>query len=352
MKRAASLLLLLLAGLTGACRGAPPETVSPLPDDEAWSLAEARDDIIATSCPAGIGHGFSQSFLLEAAPVEPGATDEVASALPGLSYLGGWALSADMASFGGLSGLDVMASGDLLAVSDGGALVEIGFDQDALRPTGQTTLSFFADSNGDIISGKAEADAEGLHYDGGVALVSFERDHRVLAFAYGVCGSSARAVTVSEFGAFTGLDHSVAGNAGPEGLVLLEDRLVAGLETVVGGLGPLAVVGRDGVPRFDAQAWADGGGMPLVGLDAMGGTLFALHRAWNPLTGNRIVMTRRAPDGEMTVLGTLQRPLTVDNFEGIAAAPGPDGSTRLFIIADDNFSERQRTLLFVFEVAA
>ena len=59
---------------------------------------------------------------------------------------------------------------------------------------------------------------------------------------------------------------------------------------------------------------------------------------------------RLGEDGKTVPLGRLHRPLTVDNFEGIAVHRQPDGTTRLFIIADNNFSDDQRTLLFVFGV--
>ena len=43
--------------------------------------------------------------------------------------------------------------------------------------------------------------------------------------------------------------------------------------------------------------------------------------------------------------------VTIDNFEGIAAGEMPDGRVRLYVIADDNFSAKQRTLLMVYDVA-
>jgi hypothetical protein len=39
-----------------------------------------------------------------------------------------------------------------------------------------------------------------------------------------------------------------------------------------------------------------------------------------------------------------------DNFEGIALAPRGDGGLRLWLVADDNFSRRQRTLLYAFDL--
>ena len=48
----------------------------------------------------------------------------------------------------------------------------------------------------------------------------------------------------------------------------------------------------------------------------------------------------------------LRLPATVDNFEGIATTLNPDGSLRVYIVSDDNFSPSQRTLLLAFDIAA
>ena len=56
------------------------------------------------------------------------------------------------------------------------------------------------------------------------------------------------------------------------------------------------------------------------------------------------------PDGTLgPVLVELSLPSTVDNFEGIAAAPHGDG-VRLYILSDDNSNAAQRTLLLAFDV--
>jgi hypothetical protein len=41
-------------------------------------------------------------------------------------------------------------------------------------------------------------------------------------------------------------------------------------------------------------------------------------------------------------------PLTVDNFEGVAARRGPGGETLIYLLSDDNFHPLQRTLLVMF----
>ena len=334
------------------CRGSAPEQYTPLPDDKVWDLEQNTESLLAESCPQGPGQGFAMSFLLNAESVTLGEPTEVEDALDGVEFKGGWALSAPPASFGGLSGLKLLPSGDLLAISDGGAFVEIGFDQQALAPTGKATLSFMRNADGDIVTGKAEADSEGLELMGDIALVSFERDHRVLAFGYGHCGSNSLGIEVSRITSSPdSLDRTIPDNAGAEGLVLANDRLVVGLETVIDGLAPLAVIDAQGAPQFEARNWIDGEGVPLVGLDALGDTVFSLHRAYNPISGNTIHIRATSVDGTSRRLAKLARPLAVDNFEGIAVGSGPDGKTRLFIVSDDNFSEKQRTLLFVFELS-
>ena len=47
------------------------------------------------------------------------------------------------------------------------------------------------------------------------------------------------------------------------------------------------------------------------------------------------------------VLLRLDTPLTVDNFEGIAAMETSDGTT-IFLVSDDNFFPLQSTLLYQF----
>ncbi|MEL7487472.1 MAG: hypothetical protein AAGJ87_09695, partial [Pseudomonadota bacterium] len=73
--------------------------------------------------------------------------------------------------------------------------------------------------------------------------------------------------------------------------------------------------------------------------------------------GNRIRITR-APvsvfyEGavvEPDPIGALGPEDGVDNFEALAAYETSDGATRLLILSDDNFSQRQKTLLLEFEL--
>ena len=55
-----------------------------------------------------------------------------------------------------------------------------------------------------------------------------------------------------------------------------------------------------------------------------------------------------APHGRID-LARLERPLTVDNIEAIAAVPLKGGGWRLYLLSDDNFRASQRTLLLAFD---
>ena len=105
---------------------------------------------------------------------------------------------------------------------------------------------------------------------------------------------------------------------------------------------------------------------------------FTLHRGFDSLTGNAIVISetvfkrsfdqanlparivstfderkryhfRAVSTRRLAELGAALN--NVDNFEGITVRPREDGGVRIFIISDDNFSERQRTLLMAFDLA-
>jgi hypothetical protein len=51
---------------------------------------------------------------------------------------------------------------------------------------------------------------------------------------------------------------------------------------------------------------------------------------------------------EAEELALLRRPLSVDNFEGVACRLGPRGESLIYLVSDDNFSATQRTLLLQF----
>ena len=70
-------------------------------------------------------------------------------------------------------------------------------------------------------------------------------------------------------------------------------------------------------------------------------------------------IVRRAPDGRLTTLASFVKPITTDNYEGLALRED-NGRTFLYMISDDNFkvydkpddpANWQHTYLMKFEVA-
>lgn len=322
-----------------------------------WSFTEAEADLRAASCLAGERALPGEQIDIEATPVSLGKPEAVNEALTDLVFVGGWALESDHAGFGGLSGLAITDTGDLLAVSDDAAFVWLTLQPgEDFTPEPTATFAYMRDADGNHLRGKTRGDAEGLALKDGLAFVSFERDHRVEAFDLGTCAASARAVPVYTLDDQPlGLDKEMGSNKGPEALTLSGDHLIIGLEEPTPGGAP---AGQLGVPL--AARIAQDGGQLLTGFDQVGDTLFSLHRAYFPGLGNTISIKAHrttSRDGEPLLeqsktLATLGPHLAVDNFEGIAAQEQPDGALRLFLISDDNFSARQRTLLYAFDIPA
>ena len=79
-----------------------------------------------------------------------------------------------------------------------------------------------------------------------------------------------------------------------------------------------------------------------------GRTYAWLFRAWDPVRASRITLKIMGPSGEVARMD-ISRPLTVDNIEGVSAVPNKDGSTRFYLLSDDNFSNSQKTILLAFD---
>ena len=345
---------LILSGLLGlslaAC--AAPD-VQPTPADPVsetpWTFEAAASDLRAASCPEGTAFERAQSMPISVEAIDRGTKEQQDAAISGATFAGAWHLTSDEPNFGGLSGLDTMRSGSLLAVTDGGAFVWIGIDPETATPDGIGSIAYMRGADGDLLSGKREADSEGLVFEDGLALVSFERDHRIEAFDLEGCGASALAARVADLPAIIG-GKKVPDNKGPEALSLLPDGAMragfefrksegspSGLIMDDGGLGMLEYAGQSGVYL-------------LTGVDQQSDMGVQLFRAYDPVRGNRSLIYVYDADGQRAKI-ELKAPLPVDNFEGVAFGKNGDGATRIWLISDDNFNpDKQRTLLFAFDL--
>jgi len=301
---------------------------------------------------------------VDTAPVHMNPEDPSQSTVGRLTYLGGVELHSQDSRFGGFSALELeradpdALSGGLISDSGMAGEIVIGLDERGGPQSVMLRGYPFLDDAGAPLS-KTRGDSEGLASHGGVIAVSFERDHRI---EYYHPDTQSRAAGPRP----QGLDP-LDGNHGIEALAFLPDgRLLAGEESIhaLGGWHPVwrfeGPDDRSG-PAFEIAA--AGGGFGLVGMDVTpAGNLVLLERFYLPGVGNRAAVSwldgETAAEAEGRVqpvrLAIIEPPLTVDNFEGIAATGQPDGSTALWLISDDNFSNSQRTLLmgFTFDEAA
>ncbi|WP_281199026.1 esterase-like activity of phytase family protein [Hyphomonas adhaerens] len=340
--------------LLATCTGTPDVPDAPavaMPDaDSAWTLDTVVDGLSQSSCPAGTDYKAPVPITISAKPVDLGPADEVASRLPaGVSFVAGWELTADNKSFGGLSDLALDDDGDLLAVADDGAFVWIGLEDGV--PDGTGKLAYMRGADGNLLQGKSLGDAEGLAVRNGLAIVSFERTHRISAFNLDDCGAAAGEASISP------LPDTYAGrlideNRGAEALTVTpEGHILFGYETVEKGHSPIGAVANLQEAGWTDEVAPNPAGYAFVGFDTarIGGAdeTFWLFRSYDPIRGNRNVLSWQ--HGEKKVV--LTRPLAVDNYEGITVENLEKDVARVWIISDDNFNPQQRTLLLAFDIA-
>lgn len=340
--------------LLATCTGTPDIQEAPkvaMPDSEAaWTLDTAAADLSEASCPAGTGYTSPIPLEISATPIELGPADEVASRLPeGASFAGGWELTADHENFGGLSGLAMDGNGNLFAVVDDGAFVWIDLKDSAPDGTGQ--LAYMLGADGNLLQGKSLGDAEGLAVRNGLAIVSFERTHRISAFDLDACGAAAREALISPLpNTFAG--RLVDTNRGAEALAVTpQGNILFGYETVEDGHSPIGAVAALQNAGWTEEVAPNPAGYAFVGFDTarVGETeeTFWLFRSYDPIRGNRNVLSWQ--DGEKEIV--LTRPLAVDNYEGVTVQDLGNGMARVWIVSDDNFNPSQRTLLLAFDIA-
>ncbi|MCI4644561.1 MAG: esterase-like activity of phytase family protein [Hyphomonadaceae bacterium] len=339
--------LTALAILTGCA--SPP---APLPDaSAAFTLSQASAALHTASCPEGIAYQRASSLEITATQIELGGALPLGPTQPDVSFAGGWHLTSPDSNFGGLSGLDIFASGNLLTVTDEGAFVWINMEDGA---PASAHIAYMRGADGQFLSGKSMKDSEGLVLtEDGLALVSYERNHRVDAFDLEGCGAAARSVSLADLNSPPeGMSKGLEENGGAEGLALMGETLLLGIETPDAG-GPLAKLSSDSKATLIARLPLEGG-LKITGLDVLDETLYGVARDYNPLFGNTIDVFSIDMSGETPAapvrLFRLDPSVSVDNFEGIAAVRKDDATVRVWIISDNNFSDRQRTLLMAFDV--
>ena len=287
--------------------------------------------------PAGPGIRVAAQAVPEAPNPRPASR---------FAYAGGLVLtSSDTSRLHGLSDLHVRPDGRLIVVSDEGDLVKGRIVLDAAgRLTGlaDMTLVSLIDVDDRALSGrKADADTEGLAlWPNGDLMISFELKHRILL--YPATGGPPREAPKpdSDFPSNDGMEALALDPAsGPDAyLVGREDTRQTWTCRLAGGCVARFVVAAPHGPSKLVAA------RPMPG----GGWVFLL-RDFQPLTGVTIWIVITDGSGRTVDVHEMKRPATVDNLEGVAVLPHKNGKVRLYLVADDNFSSGQQTLLLAFD---
>lgn len=286
----------------------------------------------------------SSSISIDAVPVLLNPKNPSETAVGDFSYAGGLVLTSGQTDqLHGLSDLEVTNTDRLTAVSDLGVFLDARLVLDrAGRLVGlaDARLTALTGEDGKPLSDKADADAEGLAVlSSGDRLVSFERRDRI--WLYPSAGGPPRPAPMP--------DSSFPPNVGMEALAADPE---AGADAYVVG----AEVSGDTwtcrlleTPCIKGPSVDKPGEFGLVALKRLPGSQTAyLLRAFDEARGNRISL-RIFRSTSLVARMDLAAPMTVDNYEGLAAVPTNDGGIRFYLISDDNAFGRQRTILLAFD---
>lgn len=275
-----------------------------------------------------------------------------------LRYRGGLDLTSPSGAFGGLSGMEVLENERLIAVSDNGDWFEARLELNEageLVGTRDWRTALMRDEAGAPFPSKSAGDSEDLAQmtDGRFA-VSFEQTQTIRIYDLNRDGPFGPAIS----GPVLAEAQRLADNSGLEAIVS-----TGGGELIIGAEGGGARTTPIWRAPLDAQEpvppsarYPLAPGYSLTSLDRLpDGGYVALERFFAPVIGPRARITRFEFDAEGAIaeveeLARLAPPMPTDNFEAISAIRGPDGATRLYIVSDDNFSRRQRTLLLAFDI--
>ena len=254
----------------------------------------------------------------------------------GARLAGAWRLRADDQRFGGLSALAV-DRGALLALSDSGVTVRFPPPTSATQRL-PAQIADLPQGPGDPHL-KGSRDSEALTSDGaGNWWVAFEVHHWLWIYLKGF-KAGFWAVNLEEQGLGT--------NKGIEALARLDAN----------HLGAFPEAGQDVLLITLDPRWID-----RIAVDELGGEvsdaamlpdgrLLVLRRAFglDGISARIDLVTRSANRWRATPLARLST-RSLSNFEGMAAAPLPNGGTRLWLVSDDDFRASGRTLLVALDL--
>lgn len=291
---------------------------------------------------AGCRTPASESLTAEVRALDP--ADPHRTRLGAVEVLSIHQLHSGLKWFGGISGLSFDGR-TVTAVNDVGHWLRFRMEVDAAgRPTVFGDLELEPLGGLDGSSSDGDAEEIGAVDDGWV--VSFERRHRLLFYRHGLSARPDRPDLPP------GYDLQPR-NGGVEAMTPLADgRLLLlseeGIDVAGNGQGWIGRPGawetlsyrRTGLFRPTSAALLPDGDVLVLerSFSLLGGVASRLVRVPGALLKPGVVVEGRE-------LYRLAPPLLVDNYEGMAVWKRPDGRLVAYMVADDNFSPLQATLL-------
>lgn len=271
-----------------------------------------------------------------------------------LTLLSAFQIRSNDRRFGGLSGLAIGSDGKLYAVSDRGYWLSAAM---RLKPSGALAdltewriAPLLSPSRTPVTGAWRDAEALAVDRDGSF-LVAFEGVHRI--WRYGAPPLTFESIPVAV--PTPAVLAQAPGNGGIEGLAVLPDgRLLALTEEFENPDGSLKGWLIDN-GRFAELSYLPAQGFRVTDCAALdNGDILVLERRYvrfGILSARMTLVKAESIRPGAKLVGKellrLEQPLAVDNFEGLAVQQSPRG-TMIFIVADDNYSPFQQTLLLQF----
>ena len=311
----------------------------------------------------------AKDITVTATPIPLNPADTAQTVVDSLEYVAGFALGSTAPEWGGYSGMVMAPDGtSLLAVSDVGHWLRLELKQDSagrLTGVGAARIEPLLDESAQPVAGKEWSDAEEIvRAPDGHFYVSFERHHRIWRYASveGIPDGPAEPVPLPD--AFRDLpDNSGIEAMTAEGigtLMVIAEGAPSGAEQSAGW----AWEGKQDWRSFSVKR---SGGFEPTSLAVVTRTqlsvaenferspLLLLERRYTEQDGPsaRVVsVTFPSFPYSRPVAGSslveLRLPLSVDNFEALAVRPAPEDQAFVYLLSDDNQSDKQRTLLLQF----
>ncbi len=280
-----------------------------------------------------------------------------------LEFVGGLEFTSSNQHVGAISGIALIdGRKQIVAITDTGFWfsARIKRDKDG-KPVAleHGRMAPLLDGNGVVFPDKASADAESIIISKDEALVSFERNHRVLKYKLDLENFASLPkrvplnINTETLRRNKGLETIVvapAASALAGAVLVVSERSYAAKRQIRGAILDGPMKGHFTVQRKKKFDITDGDFLP-------DGDLVLLERSFNMANGvamrlRRIKAGKIRPGANLKGKALLSADVSyqIDNMEGLSITTGKDGQVYLSLISDNNHSLLQRNLYLEFRL--